>query len=256
MARAKLTNNAISTLSAAITTNTQTAITLVDASKFPSLSGGEYFYATIADATNKEIVKVTARTGNNLTIVRGQDGTTAQSSFAIGSAVSLNLVAVVINELVPADGSGATGTWNISVSGSAASASTAAALSAVNSIALGGTGASNSGQALVNLGERTGTTGTLSVPAGTTAQRDTSLGVGIRYNSTLVTFEGYNGSTWGTVGGGATGGGTDKIFWKNDQTINTDYTIGATENAGTWGPVTIANGVTVTVNNGGTWTVA
>jgi hypothetical protein len=54
---------------------------------------------------------------------------------------------------------------------------------------------------------------------------------------------------------GATGGGSDRVFWKNDKTITTNYTITSTENAGTFGPVTINNGVTVTVDTGATWTV-
>ena len=60
-------------------------------------------------------------------------------------------------------------------------------------------------------------------------------------------------------GGGATGGGTDKIFHENGQTVTTNYTIGDTFgaacNAMSAGPVTINNGVTVTINNGETWII-
>ena len=56
-------------------------------------------------------------------------------------------------------------------------------------------------------------------------------------------------------GGGATGGGTDKAFFENDQTITTNYTITAGKNAMTAGPVTINSGVTVQVPSGSTWTV-
>ena len=52
-----------------------------------------------------------------------------------------------------------------------------------------------------------------------------------------------------------TGGGTDKVFFENDQTITTDYTITDGQNAMTAGPVTINSGVTVTVGTGETWTV-
>lgn len=69
-------------------------------------------------------------------------------------------------------------------------------------IASGGTGATTAIAALLALGERTSTTGTLSVPLGSTAQRDVSLGTGIRYNSSLAQFEGYSGATWGSLGGG------------------------------------------------------
>jgi hypothetical protein len=57
------------------------------------------------------------------------------------------------------------------------------------------------------------------------------------------------------VAAGATGGGTDKIFWENDQTVTTNYTITNGQNAMSAGPITINSGVTVTVGSGETWTV-
>lgn len=54
---------------------------------------------------------------------------------------------------------------------------------------------------------------------------------------------------------GATGGGTDRVFYENDQTISTNYTITSGKNAMTAGPITINSGVTVTVPDGSTWTV-
>lgn len=56
-------------------------------------------------------------------------------------------------------------------------------------------------------------------------------------------------------GGGATGGGTDKVFYENDQAVTTDYTITDGQNAMSAGPITINNGVTVTVGDGEVWTV-
>jgi len=52
-----------------------------------------------------------------------------------------------------------------------------------------------------------------------------------------------------------TGGGSDKVFYLNDITINTNYTIPTAKNAGTFGPVTVASGVVVTVSSGSTWSV-
>jgi hypothetical protein len=52
-----------------------------------------------------------------------------------------------------------------------------------------------------------------------------------------------------------TGGGSDKAFYLNDITINTNYTIPTAKNAGTFGPVTVASGVVVTVSSGSTWSV-
>jgi hypothetical protein len=53
---------------------------------------------------------------------------------------------------------------------------------------------------------------------------------------------------------GAVGGGTDKAFYENDLTITTSYTI-TNKNAGTFGPVTINSGATITVGSGSTWTI-
>ena len=60
--------------------------------------------------------------------------------------------------------------------------------------------------------------------------------------------------SWG-VAGGATGGGTNQVFWENDQTITTSYAITNGKNAGSFGPITIASGVVVTVGSGETWSV-
>ena len=61
--------------------------------------------------------------------------------------------------------------------------------------------------------------------------------------------------SWGDASAGATGAGSDKIFWENGQTVTQNYTITNNYNAGTFGPVTINNSVTVTVGDGETWTI-
>lgn len=99
-------------------------------------------------------------------------------------------------------------------------------------------------------------TGALKLNVGTTAQRPASPVDGdIRYNSTIAKYEGYSGTSWGQLGGGATGGGSDTIFILNGQTVTTSYTIPTGSNAGTFGPVSIATGVTVTVPTGSVWTI-
>ena len=60
--------------------------------------------------------------------------------------------------------------------------------------------------------------------------------------------------SWAAAGGGAVGNGNE-IFWENDQTITGDYTITNNKNAGSFGPITIQSGTTVTVGAGETWTV-
>ncbi|AUR96751.1 hypothetical protein NVP1232O_17 [Vibrio phage 1.232.O._10N.261.51.E11] len=55
--------------------------------------------------------------------------------------------------------------------------------------------------------------------------------------------------------GGATGGGRDQVFNENDQNVTTDYTITTGKNASSAGPITINDGVTVTIPDGSTWVV-
>jgi hypothetical protein len=98
-------------------------------------------------------------------------------------------------------------------------------------------------------------TGAATMNAGTTAQRPTGVTGMFRFNSSLGKFEGYNGSAWGAVGGGATGGGSDDIFIENGQTVTTNYTITSGKNAMSAGPITIANGIVVTVPSGSVWTI-
>jgi hypothetical protein len=56
-------------------------------------------------------------------------------------------------------------------------------------------------------------------------------------------------------GAGATGGGDDLIFYENDQTVTTNYTVIATKNAMTAGPIDVNAGVTVTIETGARWVV-
>ena len=97
----KVTNNAFGTLSAGINT-TVTTLTLDSGqgARFPSLAANEYFYGTLIDTSNNiEIVKVTARSTDSMTVVRGQDNTTA-GSYAIGDRFELRPVAALFEDIV------------------------------------------------------------------------------------------------------------------------------------------------------------
>lgn len=58
-----------------------------------------------------------------------------------------------------------------------------------------------------------------------------------------------------TGGVGATGGGTDEIFYQNNKNVTTSYTVPSTVNAVSAGPITIDTGVTVTIETGAVWTI-
>jgi hypothetical protein len=99
-------------------------------------------------------------------------------------------------------------------------------------------------------------TGYLDLPVGTTAERPGTPSSGmVRFNSTLGQFEGHNGTAWGQLGGGATGGGSDTVFIENGQTVTTNYTLSTGKNAVSAGPVTVNAGITVTVPSGASWVI-
>ena len=103
-------------------------------------------------------------------------------------------------------------------------------------------------------------TGFIRLPTGTTAQRP-SVGVStqgmMRYNTTLSKFEGYSypAETWGTLGGGAGGGGADEIFVENAMTVTNDYELSSGKSASSVGPITVNSGVTVTIPSGQNWVI-
>lgn len=82
----------------------------------------------------------------------------------------------------------------------------------------------------------------------------TSTGISVTGTVAATSYTG-DGSSLTGIAAGATGGGSDEIFWENGQTVTTDYTITNGKNAMSAGPITINTGVTVTVGTGETWTV-
>jgi len=98
-------------------------------------------------------------------------------------------------------------------------------------------------------------TGAAILNVGTTSERPAVAEEGmVRYNTTTDKFEGYNGA-WGALGGGATGGGSDTVFFENSLIVMQNYTIPADKNAGTFGPVSVNDSITVTVPSTSVWSI-
>jgi hypothetical protein len=96
-------------------------------------------------------------------------------------------------------------------------------------------------------------TGQVKMPSGTTAQRSGSPSKGMfRFNDDTDEFEGYDGSAWGSIGGGGQAGGAILV---NNDTATVSYTIASGENGLSVGPVTVDSGVTITVSSGQRWLV-
>jgi hypothetical protein len=99
----KVTNNAYATLASGISSG---ALTIVLASgqgaRFPTLTGSDYFWGTLVDGSNNiEVVKVTARTSDTLTVLRGQDDTTAKA-YLTGDRFELRPTAALFNDKLDA----------------------------------------------------------------------------------------------------------------------------------------------------------
>jgi hypothetical protein len=97
-------------------------------------------------------------------------------------------------------------------------------------------------------------TGAITAPVGTTGQRPSATAGMLRFNSSATAFEGYNGSGWTSLGGAA-GGTGNPVFYENDTNVTADYTITTGRNAGSFGPITVDSGITVTVPSGSVWTI-
>lgn len=152
-------NNAYSRVAASLAIGATTLI--VDTGtgdRFPIAGSGNYFKLTLQDAANNiEIIKVNARaaSSDSMTIERAQEGTTARA-WNIGDIVELRLTAGVTAPLqvleeantaalirgkidVPTrTGGDATGTWGISITGNAASATVLQTARTINGVSFNG----------------------------------------------------------------------------------------------------------------------
>lgn len=96
-----LKNNAVSTITTTLSaSDVGLAVAAGTGSLFPTLGAGDYFYATLVSSGGTyEVIKVTARVNDTMTIVRAQEGTTAQS-FASGSRLEARVTAASITDML------------------------------------------------------------------------------------------------------------------------------------------------------------
>jgi hypothetical protein len=201
------------------------------------------------DGTNFYTLELSSTVGNfnvngNLTVT---GNTNAVAATYTGNVAALNISTANVAATGTGAFSGNVSALNISTANVAATGNVSANNVTITTT-LTGNNANLSGTV------RMTSTGAVLVPAGTTGERPTAATGLFRFNSSLTRFEGYNGASWGTLGG-ATGGGNDQIFYENGQNVTTNYTIASTKNAMSAGPITIDGGATVTVDTGANWVI-
>lgn len=98
-------NNASSLLASGIlSTDTTLTVSAGQGALFPTISAGQVAQVTIEDVSGDiEVVQATGRTGDVLTVVRGQEGTTALA-FASGSRVEQRVTALVLATMLQKTG--------------------------------------------------------------------------------------------------------------------------------------------------------
>lgn len=97
----KLANNATSKLASSISSSSTTLSLLPgDGAKFPALSGGDTFPVTLVKASGQlEICRCTARSSDVLTVIRGQENTSAKT-FEAGDRIELRLTEGAFEERI------------------------------------------------------------------------------------------------------------------------------------------------------------
>lgn len=292
MAKTKIlySNNARTTLASPLSSGAL-SLTVNSAAGFPTITlATQSFRVTLDDGVNLEILKVTSVSGNTFTIVRAQEGTTAQS-FAATTKVECRLTAQSISDFarledrlqdfVSIENLPDPSTVNPN---SALCASTDANGNPIV--------ATNNGTkwSFVNYPDRV-KIGTAGAGATTTSvnyanaslilldtasrsyvvQFTSGVNIGLCRFITTVASGSFSWATAvaGAPGAGDTyeiyrcvstlsypkGGGSDKVFAENDANVWADYTVPTGRNASSAGPVNINPGVTVTISPGSVWTI-
>ena len=206
-------------------------------------------YLVVNNTTGGQSIRIRGATGFTVTIPNGTtvsvycNGTnffSAEPSFSTGNfTVGGNLAVTGTSTFTGAVTANSVSLGNVTATGNVAA----------NNIAI--TGFANAANVIASGNSQFNGTGSLKIPVGTNGQRPSPTTGMVRFSSTDVQFEGYNGTQWTSIGGAAAGG----AVYENKQSINANYTMTTDYNGESVGPITIASGVVVTIPSGSRWVV-
>lgn len=206
-------------------------------------------YLVVNNTTGGQSIRIRGATGFTVTIPNGTtvsvycNGTnffSAEPSFSTGNfTVGGNLAVTGTSTFTGAVTANSVSLGNVTATGNVAA----------NNIAI--TGFANAANVVASGNSQFNGTGALKIPVGTNGQRPSPATGMVRFSSTDVQFEGYNGSQWTSIGGAAAGG----AVYENKQSITANYTMSTNYNGESVGPITIASGVVVTIPSGSRWVV-
>jgi len=206
-------------------------------------------YLVVNNTTGGQSIRIRGATGFTVTIPNGTtvsvycNGTnffSAEPSFSTGNfTVGGNLAVTGTSTFTGAVTANSVSLGNVTATGNVAA----------NNIAI--TGFANAANVVASGNSQFNGTGALKIPVGTNGQRPSPTTGMVRFSSTDVQFEGYNGTQWTSIGGAAAGG----AVYENKQSINANYTMTTDYNGESVGPITIASGVVVTIPSGSRWVV-
>jgi hypothetical protein len=225
------------TVNAAISTNS--SVTSFSGTANNALYFGGYGLSTFVTNTylSTALTNVVNTTANFT-----YNGTQSYSNTVTFSNLALHTANLTVNAAVIAGGNSGTAGQYLTSNGS------------------GNVYWSSPGAASVNTAAQYTFTNTIAITANLTVNGAVIAGGNSGSAGQVLTSNGTGNVYWSTVtsssgGGGATGGDSNAAFYENATTITANYTLTTGKNAGTFGPVTINSGVTVTVPSGSVWTI-
>lgn len=252
--------NASNSASAAATsaTNASNSATAAASSASSASTSATNAASSASAAQTAETNAETAETNAETAQAAAETAETNAETAATNAASSASAASTSATNASNSASAAATSATNAANSASAASTSATNAASSATAAAGSATSAASSATAAAasaaeaaNKVAKTSDTGSAVLPKGTTAERDgTPLSGYFRFNTTTGQAEMYNGTAWGSVGGGATGAGGDTVFQENSRTVTTNYTLTSGKSASTVGPITVNSGVTLTIPSG------